>query len=351
MKEQNSQLKASGLPQLKNSKRRAVGLSSEKLVETDFISPQHAMPLVVQPVIDGLDIAQWAKSNRDFIEAKLLQYGAILFRNFKVNSAVDFEGFAEAACPTLFGEYGDLPREGVSGKVYGSTPYPQNQAILFHNESSHMHCWPQKILFFCVKPAQEGGETPIVDCREVFKLLDSKLRERFEQKQLMYVRNYVGLDVSWQDFFNTSNKVMVEHYCRQARIDCEWFSDNGLRTRQVRPAVVRHPKTGEQLFFNQLQLHHVSSLEAAVRQSLLSMLKEENLPRNVYYGDGSPIEDSVMAEISSIYQEAKVCFPWQQGDILMLDNMLNAHGRNPYVGSRKIVVAMGEMISSENIFS
>ncbi|NEP63479.1 MAG: condensation protein, partial [Symploca sp. SIO2G7] len=147
----------------------------------------------------------------------------------------------------------------------------------------------------------------------------------------------------------TTDKAIVEDYCRQAGMEFEWLSGNGLRTRKVRPAITKHPKTGEQVFFNQLQLHHISCLEAAVRESLLSVFGEENLPRNVYYGDGSPIEDSTMAEIGAIYQEAQVSFPWQQGDILMLDNMLTAHARNPYVGSRKIVVAMGEMIRSENI--
>ena len=307
------------------------------------------MPLVITPYVDDLNIIEWAKRNQDFIEANLLHNGAILFRNFGVNSVADFEGFAEAICSGLFGDYGDLPREGVSDKVYGSTPYPSEQAILFHNESSHMHCWPNKIWFFCMKPAQQGGETPIVDCRKVLKLLDTKLRERLEQKQLMYVRNYTdGLDIRWQDFFHTTDKAMVEDYCRQAGMEFEWLSGNGLRTRKVRSAVTKHPKTGEQVFFNQLQLHHISCLEPAVRQSLLTMFGEENLPRNVYYSDGSPIEDSVMTEIEAIYQKAKVSFSWQQGDILMLDNMLTAHGRNPYVGSRKIVVTMGEMIRNAN---
>jgi amino acid adenylation domain-containing protein len=342
--------KASKLKKLMTVKTQALELSPDRLVKTDYLQSGATLPFVITPDIEDLNITEWAKSNRNFIETNLLQSGAILFRNFGVNSIAYFENFAEAICPGLFGEYGDLPREGVSGKVYGSTPYPQEQAILFHNESSHMHCWPQKIWFFCVQPAQQGGETPIVDCRKILKLLDTQLRERLEQKQLMYVRNYTdGLDVSWQDFFHTSDKATVEKYCRQARIEFEWLPGNGLRTRKVRPAITKHPKTGEKVFFNQLQLHHVSCLEPAVRESLLSMFGEENLPRNVYYGDGSPIEDSVMSEIGVIYQEAQVSFPWQQGDIVMLDNMLTAHGRNPYVGSRKIVVAMGEMIHNANL--
>src|SRR5205085_2370924 len=125
----------------------------------------------------------------------------------------------------------------------------------------------------------------------------------------------------------------------------EWKHGEGLRTRQVCHAIVQHPKSGQTVFFNQLQAHHVSCLGSATRESLLSLLKEEDLPRNVYYGDGSPIEDSVIDEIREVYHQLAINFRWQERDILMLDNMLTAHGRNAYTGERKIVVVMGEMTS------
>jgi alpha-ketoglutarate-dependent taurine dioxygenase/acyl carrier protein len=334
----------------KTIKPKAVSLPQRQLIKTNFLQPGQSLPLVIEPDSDEIDLADWASSHREVIESDLLKHGAILFRGFNLNSAADFENVANAIHPNLFGEYGDLPREGVSGKVYGSTPYPPDKAILFHNESSHLHRWPLKIWFFCVQPAQQGGETPILDCRKIYQLLNPKLREKFEEKQLMYVRNYIdGLDVSWQDFFHTTDKAEVENYCRQAGMEVEWLENNGLKTRKIRPAVAKHPKTGELVFFNQLQLHHVSCLDSVVRQSLLSLFGEDKLPRNVYYGDGTPIEDSVMEEIGAIYQENQISFYWQKGDILMLDNMLTSHSRNPYVGSRKIVVAMGELITNTNV--
>ncbi|MHC5933218.1 non-ribosomal peptide synthetase [Nostoc sp.] len=329
---------------------KALSLSQEKLIKTTYLQPGQTFPLVIQPDADEIDFVAWAKTNQKFLETELLKHGAILFRDFNVDSLSEFESVAQAICPDLFGEYGDLPRAGESGKVYGSTPYPPDTAILFHNESSHLHQFPLKIWFFCVQPAKQGGETPIVDCRKAYKLLNPKLREVLAEKQFMYVRNYTnGLDVSWQDFFRTNEKSLVENYCLQAEIDFEWYDNNSLVTRQVRPVVAVHPKTGDKVFFNQIQLHHIAYLDTELRESLLSLFGDQKLPRNVYYGDATPIEDEVIAEINEVYQQSKTSFPWQKGDILMLDNMLVAHGRYPYEGERKIVVAMGEMIQSKDI--
>ncbi len=327
-----------------------INISTENFVKIDYFQTGQTFPLVIQPKADEIKLVNWLQSNREFIEKELLKHGAILFRDFHIDSESKFESFAQAIYPDLFGEYGDLPRNGQGSKVYGSTPYPSDKAILFHNESSHLHQFPLKIWFFCLKPPKQGGETPIVDCRKAYQKLNPKLRDRLAEKQLIYVRHYThGLDVSWQDFFSTNDKFVVENYCYQAGIYFKWYNNDSLVTRQIRPALAVHPKTGDKVFFNQIQLHHISYLDAELRKSLLSLYKDEELPRNVYYGDGTPIEESVITEINEVYQQSKTSFPWQQGDILMLDNMLAAHGRYPYIGQRKIMVAMGEMVQSKNV--
>jgi alpha-ketoglutarate-dependent taurine dioxygenase len=327
-------------------KPKVVSLPRE-LVKTGYLDEKR-FPLVVEPAVEHVSLADWARGHREFVERELSRHGALLLRGFDVESAQKFEQVAGAVCPELFGEYGDLPREDVGGKIYASTPYPSTQTILFHNESSHMQRWPLRIFFYCVQAAREGGETPVVDCRRVYQHLRPGVRERLDRKGLMYVRNYIeGLDVSWQDFFRTSDRRAVEDYCRRARIECEWREGNSLRTRKVRPASLAHPRTGEQTFFNQLQLHHASCLEPSLRETLVALYGEERLPRNVYYGDGAPLEDELVNEIRELYWQHAVAFLWREGDVMVLDNMLAAHARNPYVGPRRIVVAMGEMISEE----
>jgi alpha-ketoglutarate-dependent taurine dioxygenase len=161
----------------------------------------------------------------------------------------------------------------------------------------------------------------------------------------MYVRKFVsGLDVSWQSFFGTTRPEEVEERCNTSSIELEWNNNGDLKMRQVCEAVRRHPISGETILFNQIQLYHPSYLAPSVRESVLALFKtEDDMPRNVYYGDGTVIEQSVIDELSRAYGEAEVVFPWQEGDILLLDNMLTAHARRPYVGPRKIAVAMGEL--------
>ena len=341
---------ASKVRQIRNTRRRSVDLAQLRTVKTGYLAPDKKLPLLITPDVEDVDLVEWAGNNRDVIEAKLLQHGAILFRGFNVGSVSDFESFAKAVCPDLFGDYGDLPREELGGQVYGSTPYPAEERILFHNESSHMHRWPMLIWFYCVQAAETGGESPIVDCREIYQSLEPSIREQFERKGLLYVRNFTdGLDVSWQRFFQTDDRARVEDYCRKASIEFEWREGNGLRIRQLCPAVVKHPQTGELVFFNQIQLHHVSCLPPSVRDSLRSITGDDNLPRNVYYGDGSPIEDSVVQHLRDLYDRLAINFKWQERDVLMLNNMLVAHSRNSFSGPRKIVVALGAIVNQHEV--
>ena len=330
--------------------RKAVDLSRFNPVRERQLRGDHLLPLLMEPAAEQVDLAEWAAGNREYIEQQLQRHGGILFRGFALSTPQDFERVANAIYRQIYAEYGDLPREGVAGKIYTSTPYPADKSILYHNEGAHMSRFPSRISFFCMQAATQGGCSPIVDCRAVYQQLDPTVRERFERLGLMYVRNFSdGLDVSWRRFFQTDDRAVVEGAGREQGFQCEWVGDDHLRIRQRCRAVLRHPKTGEMSFFNQVQLHHVRCLDADVRQSLLSIFKREDLPRHVYYGDGTPIEDAVMDHIGELYEANAARFQWCAGDVVTLDNMITAHGRDPFQGPRKIVVALGDIVSSAEL--
>ena len=331
---------------LRGMRRKAVETS--ELARTGFLpGNEEHLPLVITPAVDNVDLATWCASHMEEVEGHLDRYGAILFRGFPMTGAPEFEAVASTIAGELFGEYGDLPQEETGQRIYHSTPYPPDKMILFHNESSHFSSWPLRQFFFCVVPARDQGETPLLDCREVYQKLDREIVDAFENKGLMYVRNFSeGVDVPWQDFFHTDDKAAVEETCAKAGMTCEW-TELGLRVGQLAKGVRSHPRTGEPIFFNQVQLHHVACLDKETRTALRELFADEDLPRNVYYGDGTPIPDEVVDRIGEVYEELCVEAPWQAGDLIALDNMLVAHARRPFAGERKIIVAMGKMVHAD----
>jgi hypothetical protein len=179
--------------------------------------------------------------------------------------------------------------------------------------------------------------------------LSPGLRAAFAQRGLLYVRNFtVGLDVAWQDFYRTDEIADAERQMAESGAEWEWLEGGGLRTRRRGPAAVAHPGTGEAVFFNQMLAHHSSRLEAGVRESLLGLFGAEGLPRQVYYGDGGEIAEAEVEEVLSAYEAEAVDFGWERGDLLLVDNMMVAHGRRAYEGERRVLVTMGRMFEQSD---
>jgi alpha-ketoglutarate-dependent taurine dioxygenase len=333
-----------------NIKRKYITVSTEELVKINPLLPQQSLPLLIEPIIPELDLMIWANNNFDLIQTLLYKHGGILFRNFKINNLQQFEQFIKTTSERELLSYqdGSSPRTLLTENIYTSTDYPAEQSIFLHSELSYANTYPLKIYFHCVKPAREGGETPIADTRKIYNCLSNKIRDRFGEKQVMYVRNFGnGLGISWQQAFQTSNQKEVETYCQNNDIVMEWKSDRQLQTRQIHPAIINHPKTGELVWFNHATFFHISTLENKIRETLAKEFSELEFPYNTYYGDGSEIEAETLTAIRAAYQQETVTFSWQAGDILMLDNILTAHGRNPFIGSRQVVVGMAEAVNRE----
>ncbi len=307
-------------------------------------STNSELPLLIEPFGHGISIIDALPEIRVVVAEMLHLVGAVIFRGFHINSLEQFHQFAAGFGYSLLPyDFGSTPRSHVADGIYTSTEYPQSHHIPLHNEQSYTREWAMKLWFYCVTPSLSGGSTPLADSRNIYSKLDPSLRDHFISKGLMYVRNYGnGLDVPWQKVFNTKDRGTVKSFCEQKGIVCEWKEDGELRTRQICQVVERHPTTGATVWFNQAHLFHISSLDPKLRAMLLSIVDTADLPRNVYYADGREIEDDKLNEIRRVINECTIHFSWKKNDILLIDNMLIAHGRTPFIGDRKVLVAMAE---------
>lgn len=301
------------------------------------------LPFIIEG--DGsADLLNRIGLDRSAIRNRLVQHGAVLFRGFDVGGVDGFDAVVRAlsGTPLVYNERSS-PRSTIKGQVYTSTDYPPSEEIFLHNECSYQTSWPLHLYFHCLQPPTTLGATPLADIRRVYESIDPDVVREFAARKWMVVRNFNGMfGVSWQQVFNSDDPATVQAYCAAHGLTCEWLPHGVLRTKGVRDAVHTHPVTGATVWFNHATFFHVSTLAPDVRDGLLGLFAEEDLPSNTYFGDGGRIPDDVMDHLRSCYRAATVRFPWQTDDILVVDNMTAAHSREPFTGPRKIAVAMAE---------
>jgi alpha-ketoglutarate-dependent taurine dioxygenase len=300
------------------------------------------IPQIVFAPSPGEVLRPWAAARTAELHAMLATRGAILFRGFGPIDTTELELLVrEIAGEPLDYMHRSTPRKRVSGRIFTSTEYPATETIPLHNELSYTRERVQTLFFYCVSVATTGGETPLCDSRRVLQRIDPAIRERFARDGVLYVRNYhPRIDLSWQDVFQTADRTEVDDYCRRSGIVTEWHPSGRLCTRQIAQATLVHPGTGENVWYNQAHLFHISALPGDVQRELRASFRPDELPRNAYYGDGSPIEPQTLDAVRAAYRTEEVVFEWHADDLLVVDNVLIAHGRRPFRGSREIRVGM-----------
>ncbi|MBJ7312895.1 TauD/TfdA family dioxygenase [Rugamonas sp. CCM 8940] len=298
-------------------------------------------PQIIEPEYSGMLIEDWTERHGASLDQRLYAATALLFRGFSHRAGLETMAggfFSERLGYT----YRSTPRTELGQHIYTATEYPRQLSIPQHCENAYQTSWPMKLLFHCVEPASSGGCTPLADMRKVTAAIAPEVRALFRSKQVRYVRNYrAGVDLPWQEVFGSGRREVVEAYCRSQGIHWEWIGEV-LRTSQVCQAFATHPVSGDEVWFNQAHLFHVSALDAPAQEMMLATFKEEGLPRHAYFGDGTPIPADMLAHVRAAFDDNKCRFDWRKDDVLLIDNMLVSHGRDPYEGARKVLVCMAE---------
>ncbi|GAA1394574.1 TauD/TfdA family dioxygenase [Pseudonocardia kongjuensis] len=297
------------------------------------------------PVLDtgpGADPAGWADRHGDALHDLVDAHGAVLVRGLGLRTVADVAGVA-----ARLGTGGYVEREAFAARtvrsdgVYSTTPWPARQPMCAHHELSYVHETPATLLFACLRAPATGGVTPLVDTARVVDELPAGLVERVERDGWLLVRSYgAEIGASWEEAFGTDDPAAVERYCRAAAIATEWLPGGGLRTRQRRHGVLVHPGTGEKVWFNQIAFLSEHAMDPEVREFLVELHGPDGLPFSTRFGDGTPVPADVVDLINEAHERHAVREPWHDGDLLVVDNLRVAHGRDPYTGERDVVVAL-----------
>jgi hypothetical protein len=291
------------------------------------------------------EAARWVAEHRDALRAAVTEHGSLVVRGLGLREAAETEAVFRALGTLMTEREGFAERRVYAQGVYSASKWPRNQAMCVHHELSYALEFPSLMLFACLTRATRGGATPVADATAVLEALPAALVERLERVGWLLVRSYnddIGASVA--DAFGTGDREAIEMYCRANAIKFEWLPDGTLRTSQRRSALVRHPLTGQRSWFNQIAFLSEWTMNPEVREYLVDEYGEDALPFRTRFGDGDPIGADIVELINGAYEANTVREPWEAGDLLLVDNIRMAHGRDPFEGPREIVVGLADAV-------
>jgi hypothetical protein len=311
-------------------------------LRTFFINPQRLPIAVDASGLSSERLFEIVRNGQNDFSRLVLEHGALLIRGAATIGIDGFEEFVRAVSGRELFSYagGVSPRIALGSGVYTSTEYPKRLSLALHNELSYSKFFPSNLYFYCVRTASWGGQTTIADSREILRAISPSVLDVFRRKGVEYVRYLLADEKGycWQDAFETDSRAEVELLCRKLEANVQWTADDSLEMRQSGPATMMHPETGQETWFNQAHGFHPSGLDPETYEYFKSRKRRFRL--NCRFGDGGEIPIGYLEHIRDVLDNAAIPCTWEKGDILILDNILIAHGRMPYEGDRQIAVSM-----------
>ena len=314
--------------------------------ELGVFSAEDKLPLVIMPSAHLLDPASQIEAlvqHYDWIRSQINHYGAILLRGFEFPNMDALQGFLEKSPLDLMPYIGGVGLRGdpLQGLIYKSTNFPSHLDLQAHNEATYTNDYAQTLIFYCEIPSNGGGQTPLVDTREVYKKVDPGFRAKVEEKGMIYIR-YLPKEkgkylVGWPEIFDSKDS--VASFCAANGIDYEWLEGETLVLRERMPAVVKNKYTQEPCWINQVTIFHRTFWSRKLDE-IPAGLAPQAYPTHILLGDGSEFDEKDVIDVEKIWDAEKREFAWEQGDVLILDNEMLAHGRRPFEGDREIRVVL-----------
>lgn len=284
----------------------------------------------------------WIAEHKNDLRTLMTKHGAVLFRDFPIDSPKAFETMLEMAdfknMPYVGGA---APRKQITDeRVLTTNESPASEKIPFHHEMSQVPNPPSYIFFYCQKPSDSGGQTAILHSNEMydeFIKIDANKAHEIESQGVKYNRVMPSEDDfaspigrSWKSTFLTDSKSVAEEKMTEAGMSWQWLDNGDLRTTTATlPAVRTDERSGLKTFFNSMVAAYIGWQDTRNDRKKAVMLP-----------NGEYMDDTLMETLAQKMEEKAVAFDWRKNDVLCIDNKLVLHSRYPFTGERVILASI-----------
>ncbi|KAF3034064.1 hypothetical protein E8E12_003755 [Didymella heteroderae] len=311
------------------------------------------------PNLDGAISTVKSLQKNNTLTRKLAEHGTLLFRDLPIHNAEDFSKFSHA--------FGFRPHEDtgiiidrplIAPNVAPADEAPKEVLIYSHSESPETPHAPKYIFLYSHRAPEISGETPISSSIELFQRVKDEIPDFIATVASKGILNcviykvaaqYPGGSTLFEQAFSkeivegddaATRKAKVEaqirRYNRDDHTTCEWTDDDDTLIVTYHLPIVRvHPVTKQPALFTWLAAYYKSYLAPGIPD-----LRRRNATQQLY-GDGAPIPEEYLKKLADITDEIRVLHKWQRGDVLVYDNVVAQHGRQPREGeqSDRVVLA------------
>lgn len=288
-------------------------------------------------------LLEWAADSLDTIWSMLRSDGVVWLRGFASSQHDLAQQLLTILGVDLMEDvFFSTPRSSVSDKTFTATEYPSNQQIPLHSEMAYLTRFPRLLCFHALACPEKGGETTIGDLDAISSDLGI-LTTAFLDRGIRYVRVFhTGLDIPLSTAFGTDDLDEIATIASAYDMTFDAGREGcPPRLNYTAQGALRDSVTGKAIWFNQAAVHHPARLPVQTRAILTKMYGPEGLPRQATFGDGVAIPDETINEINSALNRHTQLIRWEPDDVVLLDNLRFAHGRQPFVGKRTVHVSMG----------
>jgi len=161
--------------------------------------------------------------------------------------------------------------------------------------------------------------------------------QRLTKEGLRYVRvapenndNTSALGRGWKSTFFAETKEEAETKAKEKGFDIEWLPDNNAKTiTKVLKAIRVNEQTGRSTWFNSTLTCYTAWQDARNVRT-----------KAVLFPNGDEMPESAMNTLQQVIEEVEVAIRWQQGDIILIDNLQAQHARRHFTPPRRILASL-----------